>query len=66
MSVTEDLLEERGYSVTSLMLSGETVLNKVFTSLIIADWMALKMANDKGSDPEEVPMIEEFKEKLRS
>ena len=65
MAVMSDLLERKGYSVTTLMLEGESVLVKIFKSLLTADWAALKIAREKGINPESVPMIEEFKKKLK-
>lgn len=64
MAVTADLLESKGYSVTTLILEGESVLLKVFSSLIVADWTALRIAKKNGYSSDSVPMIEEFKRKL--
>jgi len=65
MSITADMLEERGYNVTTLLLPGNTLLEKVFISLAIADWTALSVAEAKNSDPVAVPMIESFKHELK-
>jgi len=64
MDVLADLLEGKGYEVTSLDLSGKNILDKIFTSLLIADWTALELAKIKGTDPQSVPFIEDFKNKL--
>ena len=61
MKVAEKLFEKRGYEVLSLELEGSNVLEKIFKSLIIADWTALHTSILYGTDPEQVPMIEEFK-----
>lgn len=64
MSVLSDLLEGKGYEVTNLELEGDNILAKVFRSLLIADWTALELAKIKGTDPQSVPFIEDFKNKL--
>ena len=64
MEVIEGLLQEKGYAVTRLYLEGETSLEKIFKSLLLADWLALGLAQQSGAEPEEVPLIEEFKRRL--
>lgn len=64
MRVTSQLLEEKGYSVTNLELSGANKAEKLFTSLLIADWTALNLAKTKRTDPQSVPDVEEFKKRL--
>jgi len=61
MHVAERLLEERGFEVLALELEGASVLEKIFKSLLIADWTALHTSTLYGTEPEQVPMIEEFK-----
>lgn len=64
MEILEYLFQEKGYSVTRIYLEGETVFEKIFRSLLIADWLALNLAQISGAEPEEVPLIEEFKKRL--
>lgn len=64
MKVLSGLLEEKGFTVTNLELAGKNNFEKIFTSLLIADWTALEIAKTKGTDPQSVPFIEEFKKKL--
>lgn len=64
MEVASQLFEERGYSVTNLHLSGSSVFEKIFSSLLIADWTAFELAKIKGTDPQSVPLIEDFKNRL--
>jgi glucose/mannose-6-phosphate isomerase len=65
MQITEKLYEEKGYTVTSLSLKGEDVLHKVFSSLLLADLVAIALAEQKQVDPESVPLIEAFKTQLQ-
>lgn len=61
MNVCKKLYEKRGLPVTVLALSGKTVLEKIFNSLLLADWSAFHTAALYGAEAEQVPMVEEFK-----
>jgi glucose/mannose-6-phosphate isomerase len=61
MEVLERMYEERGFLVVPAPLNGDSVLEKVFNSLILADWTALGLSNIYGTEAEKVPMVEEFK-----
>ena len=61
MEVTKELYESKGFPVALTELKGKTVMEKIFNSLLLADWVSLAVAKEKGVDPESVPMIEEFK-----
>ena len=62
MDVLEKLYKARGLSVQTLELKKEkNIWLKIFSSLILADWMAYYTALGYGLDPEQVPMVEEFK-----
>jgi glucose/mannose-6-phosphate isomerase len=64
MNVLETMLQDLGYKVTSVPLLGDTVLQRAFASLALADWTALAIAQTKKRDPEAVPMVEAFKKAL--
>ena len=76
MQVTKKLYEARGLPVTEVALDntpsptqsrsapldkGDTTLEKIFSSLLIADWTALHLSKIYGTEAEAVPMVEEFK-----
>jgi glucose/mannose-6-phosphate isomerase len=61
MSVMEKLLKDRGFKVEVIFLQGKTQIQKIFNLLILADWTAYHTAKLYGVDPQEVPMVEEFK-----
>lgn len=65
MAILADMLEDQGIGVTTLTVPGESVLERLFASLAIADWMALAIAEARGVNPEEVPMIETFKKHMK-
>lgn len=65
MEVCRDLYVARGLAVEVVPLEGASVWQRIFTSLLIADWTALRLAGAYGAESEQVPMVEEFKELIR-
>lgn len=61
MSVLEKLYHDRGFKVEIILLQGKNELQKIFNALTLADWTAYHTAQLYGVDPQEVPMVEEFK-----
>lgn len=61
LDILQKLYRDRGLAVDVLELQGETKLEKIFSSLLLADWAALHMAENYGLESEQVPMVEEFK-----
>lgn len=62
MNILEKLLRDRGFRVEALFMQGKDRLEKIFNSLNLADWTAYYTALQYGVEPEQVPMVEEFKE----
>ena len=61
MEVLEQLYRERELPVESIALTGASRLEKIFSSLLTADWVSLALAEAYGVNPEPVPLVEEFK-----
>lgn len=61
MEILEKLYRDRGIALEALELAGEDIWHKLFSSLLVADWAAFYNAEQYGLEPQEVPMIEEFK-----
>ncbi|HUZ92674.1 MAG TPA: SIS domain-containing protein [Candidatus Paceibacterota bacterium] len=61
MNVLEKLFRDRGFKIEVVWLQGKTILQKVFTALVLADWTAYHSAKLYEVEPEQVPMVEEFK-----
>ncbi len=61
MSVLEKLYKDRGFKVEIVLLQGKTEIHKIFGALNLADWTAYYAGLLYGVDPQEVPMVEEFK-----
>jgi len=61
MEVTEKLYKDRGLKVEIVNVGGKDFWSKIFSTLILGDWVAYYTALQYGLDPERVPMVEEFK-----
>ena len=61
MNVLEKLYKERNLQIETIELKGEDTWHKIFSSLILADWVAYYTALEYELEPEQVPMVEEFK-----
>jgi glucose/mannose-6-phosphate isomerase len=64
MDVTKKLYEDRGLPVTVVDVEGTTRLERMFGSLLVADWTAFYTAEQYGLESEQVPMVEEFKKEV--
>jgi glucose/mannose-6-phosphate isomerase len=61
MNVLEKLYRDRGFKTEIVLLQGKTEIGKIFNALNLADWTAYYTAKMYGVEPEQVPMVEEFK-----
>ena len=66
MHVCRKLYEDRGFPVTEVALAGDSTLERIFSSLLVADWTAVNIAKIYGTEAEQVPMVEEFKKLVSS
>jgi glucose/mannose-6-phosphate isomerase len=61
MTILKNLYEERNLKVEIFKLEGQNRFHKIFSSLVLADWTSYYLAKEYKVEPEEVPMVEEFK-----
>ncbi len=61
MNILESLYTTRELSVEVVDMQGASRLERIFSSLLLADWATLYASQFYGTDPEQVPMVEEFK-----
>lgn len=66
MEILEKMYRARKLPVICVIPKGKNSLYKLFSSIILADWTAYYTAKSYGLDPEEVPMVEEFKRLMLS
>lgn len=64
MDALRSILSERMYPVHIAPLTGESAGHRVFSSLILADWTSYYVALAYGHEPEHVPMVEDFKQRI--
>ena len=65
MELTAKLLKGGGINTTFIDIKGRTVLEKMFNTLLLGDWIAYHHAVLRGIDPAPVEMVEEFKKLMR-
>lgn len=65
MEITRELLEKRGFAVESCVLEGASRWERIFNSLMLAEWTAYHLALSYGVEPWKTPMVEEFKSRMR-
>jgi glucose/mannose-6-phosphate isomerase len=61
ITILKNLYEERNLKLEILKLEGQNKFHKIFSSLVLADWTSFLLAKEYKVEPEEVPMVEEFK-----
>jgi len=61
MEITKKLYMDRGLEVATIDLSGKTTSEKIFNSLLLADWTALHLSKIYDTEPDKVVIVEEFK-----
>lgn len=64
METLETMLRERGFPVEIKNAPGASSFEKIFASLVLGDWTAYYTAQEYGLEPEQVPLIEEFKRRI--
>ena len=66
MDVCRDLYIQRDLPVTEIPLKGNMRWERIFRSLLVADWFSYHTGMAYGVETEQVPMVEEFKKVLRT
>ncbi|OWK26960.1 MAG: hypothetical protein US76_01900 [Parcubacteria group bacterium GW2011_GWA2_38_13b] len=65
MKVLSELYRKRGLPVEIISLSEDKPrFFKIFSALVLADWITYYTAKQYGVEPEQVPMVEEFKKSI--
>lgn len=64
MEITKALYEEKGFAVIEVLLEGSGIFEKALRTAYLADWTAYALANYYGVEPEQVPLVEEFKRRI--
>ncbi|MEK7138336.1 MAG: bifunctional phosphoglucose/phosphomannose isomerase [Patescibacteria group bacterium] len=64
-AVTKKILTQKGISNSSVPIAGKNIWEKIFNSTLLADWTSVHLAKYYGVDPENVPMVEQFKKLIK-
>ncbi len=65
MALTAEIIKAAGTGVDIVEIFGKDILFKVFSNLLLSDWVAYYLASEYGLDPVSVPLQEKLKEKLK-
>lgn len=65
MEISEKLYKERGFPVHTIELKGASTFEKIFSSIILADWTAFYTAETYGLEAEDIPMVRELKDLMK-
>lgn len=66
MAILRDLYRERGLKVIEYVIEGQDVWLATFAALLTADWMSVAIAETYGLESEQVPMVEDFKQRMKA
>lgn len=64
MAITRELYEARELPVVTIPLRDPNPWRRAFGCVLTASWAALALAERYGAEPNEVPMVEEFKRRF--
>jgi glucose/mannose-6-phosphate isomerase len=65
MQICADMYRERGIEVVEYEIDGEVYLDRILSTLLVGDWSAFYASERYGTESEAVPMVEDFKKKLK-
>lgn len=65
MDVCASMLRDRGSPFLEVCIPGDNLSECVMNGVILGDYVSLELAELKGVDPQPVPAITEFKERLK-
>ncbi|OGZ54773.1 MAG: bifunctional phosphoglucose/phosphomannose isomerase [Candidatus Ryanbacteria bacterium RIFCSPLOWO2_01_FULL_48_26] len=66
MEILRSLYEKRGLRVEEIQMKESPRLHKIFSAIVLADWVSYYTAQLYKVEPEQVPMVEEFKKLIIS
>ena len=65
MDLTAEMLNQTGLPTEIIDLFGQTLLEKIFSSALLADWTSYYLAQEYQTDPLAEETIEEFKKRMK-
>jgi len=64
MKITQELINQEGVKVEFIDIKGKSLLEKIFSSILLGLWTSYHLALLYKVDPTQIKMIEEFKKRL--
>ena len=65
IKLTAALLKSKKIKTEILDISGKTILEKIFNTTLLADWISYYLAQEYKVSPSELKLVEQFKNKLK-
>jgi len=65
MKILSQIFKKRKISVSFIEIEGNDIFEKVFSSIILADWTSFYLALLRKIDPTPVKLVEEFKARMK-
>ncbi|MBC7073892.1 bifunctional phosphoglucose/phosphomannose isomerase [Candidatus Parcubacteria bacterium] len=65
MEILSQIFKEKEIENTFVDLEGKTIFEKVFSNIILADWVSFYLAKFQKIDPIPVKLVEEFKKRMK-
>lgn len=66
MEITRQLLQEKGVSGSIVSIEGNSLFERLCTTLLVGDWASYALALATGIDPSPVGMVEDLKKRLEA
>jgi glucose/mannose-6-phosphate isomerase len=63
--IMKDIFKEKGFPCETLKLEGKNIWEKIFLSLLVADWAAFNTSKQYGLKSREVEIIDRFKKTIK-
>lgn len=65
MKILTQIFKEKDIETLFVEIRGRTIFEKIFRSILIADWASYWLAIFQGIDPTPVQLVEEFKKRMK-
>lgn len=66
MALAKEVIREIGVQVTEISITGDSYLTKLFSAILIGDWLSYHLAIKRGIDPTPRRIIDEIEKRLKT
>ena len=64
MGITAEILKKKGFHADFVEIKGKNILEKIFSNILLGDWVSYYSAIERGVDPTPVQIVELFKKRM--